>query len=70
MKHPSTDIWLSGDLRNVLRGLAVSTTAMPASEFRGGYLAALQAVAVALGVVDDDDSRSGTAFLLPPGGRQ
>ena len=70
MKHPSTDIWLSGDLRNVLRGLAVSTTAMPVSEFRGGYLAALAAVGVALGIIDDDELRTGAAFLLPPGGRQ
>lgn len=68
--HPKSEVLLVGDIRNILRGLAASTAGMIDNEFRTGYLAALVAVAVTFGAVDEDDSRSGTAFLLPPGGRQ
>lgn len=47
MRHPSTEIWLVGDLANVLRGLVATTAVMPPGEYRNGYLAAMAAVALA-----------------------
>lgn len=44
-----TEMWLTDDLGGILRGLALSADAMPASEYRAGWLAALQAVAVSVG---------------------
>ena len=67
MRHPSTEIWLVGDLANVLRdlvatalpsmgrsggGLVATTAVMPPGEYRNGYLAAMAAVALATGAVD------------------
>lgn len=47
MRLPSTEIWLVGDLANVLRGLVATTAVMPPGEYRNGYLAAMAAVALA-----------------------
>lgn len=52
MRHPSTEIWLVGDLANVLRDLVATTAVMPPGEYRNGYLAAMAAVALATGAVD------------------
>lgn len=47
MRLPSTEIWLVGDLANVLRGLVATTAVMPPGEYRNGDLAAMAAVALA-----------------------
>lgn len=50
MKPPKSEMFLSGDLHNLLRGLAASATAMPPGEFRDGYQAALVAVGLSCGI--------------------
>lgn len=51
----TTQMWLAGDLAGILRGLALSVDAMPPSDYRNGYLAALRTVGVSVGVIDPDD---------------
>lgn len=46
----TTDMYLSGDVDNLLRGLALAATALPPGQFRDGYEAALSAVAVSFGM--------------------
>ena len=53
--HPKSEVWLVGDLAGILRGLALSAESMPPSEYRTGYLAALRALGVSVGVIDRDD---------------
>lgn len=53
--HPKSEVWLVGDLAGMLRGLALSVESMPPSEYRTGYLAALRALGVSVGVIDRDD---------------
>lgn len=48
--RPTLDLHLSGDIDNLLRGLAMSADGMPPGEYRRGYAAALDAVGVALGM--------------------
>lgn len=48
--RPTLDLHLSGDIDNLLRGLAMSADGMPPGEYRRGYAAALAAVGVALGM--------------------
>lgn len=43
-------MYLDGDIRNVIRGLAVVASAMPPGDYRKGYETALVAVAVAFGL--------------------
>jgi hypothetical protein len=69
---PASDMFLLGDIRNLLRGLAAGATAMPPGEFRDGYHAALVAVGIACGIAPvvprgnssgwDDESQN--TFLL------
>ena len=51
----TTGLWLTGDLAGILRGLALATEAMPAGEYRAGYFAALRAVAVSIGAIDQGE---------------
>lgn len=45
-----TEMWLTDDLAGILRGLVVSTDAMPDGEYRRGFLAGLTAVGVSVGI--------------------
>lgn len=49
----TTDMWLTDDLAGILRGLVLSADAIPAGEYRAGWLAALRTVAVSVGVAWD-----------------
>ena len=51
--RPTLDLRLSGDIDNLLRGLAMSAGGMPAGEYRRGYEDALAAVGVALGMAPE-----------------
>jgi hypothetical protein len=57
-------MWLTRELHDTLRGLAVAATGMPASQYRDGYHAALLSMAVALGIDGD------VAPVAPPAARQ
>lgn len=48
----TTELWLTGDLAGILRGLALAVESTPAGEYRAGYFAALRAVAVSIGAID------------------
>lgn len=52
--HPKSEVWLVGDLAGILRGLMLSVESMPSSEYRTGYLAALRALGVSVGVIVQD----------------
>lgn len=52
--HPKSEVWLLADLAGILRGLALSVESMPSSDYRTGYLAALRAFGVSVGVIDQD----------------
>lgn len=57
-------MWLTRELHDTLRGLAVAAAGMPESQYRDGYHAALLSMAVALGIDGD------AAPLAPPAARQ
>lgn len=48
--HPAVNMWLTGDLHNLMRGLALTAQAIPPGAYRDGYQAALTVVTAALGV--------------------
>lgn len=48
--RPTLDLHLSGDIDNLLRGLAMSANGMAPGEYRRGYTDALAAVGVAMGM--------------------
>ena len=50
-----TGLWLTDDIRGVLRGLVHTGVSMPAGPYRAGYVSALEAVALALGAVEPRD---------------
>lgn len=52
----SSGMWLTGEIAGLLRGLTAAVAALPACEYRHGYLAALAAVALATGAVDAEES--------------
>lgn len=60
MNHPSSNMWLTGDLHNILRGLAAGAAGLPDGEYARGYQAALVAVGLAVGIERDDRHASGT----------
>jgi hypothetical protein len=43
-------MFLTGEIHNLLRGLAAGATAIPPGEFRDGYEAALVAVGLSCGI--------------------
>lgn len=45
-----SEMFLTGDLYNLLRGLAAAAAAMPPGQFRDGYEAALVAVGLSCGI--------------------
>lgn len=72
-QHPAVNMWLTGDLHNVLRGLAAGAVGFPDGEYARGYQAALVAVGLAVGMESSQTSKttdcepvrrgpSGTAF--------
>lgn len=67
MNHPSSNMWLTGDLHNMLRGLAAGAAAIPPGEYARGYQAALVAVGLAVGMEQDDrraDSAAGMSVVF------
>jgi hypothetical protein len=45
-----SDVWLSTDLHNIMRALALTVDAAAQDDYARGYRAALAALAVAIGV--------------------
>lgn len=60
MRYPElvSSVWLTNDLANLLRGLALAALPTGDSEYQAGFQAALMAVAVALGIPFDALVRS------------
>lgn len=54
---PGVGLWLTEDIAGVLRGLGHTAASMPAGTFQAGYVAALEAVALAVGAVDAQEDR-------------
>lgn len=50
-----TGLWLTDDIRGILRGLVHIAVSMPAGLYQAGYVSALEAVALALGAVEPRD---------------
>lgn len=63
--HPAVNMWLTGDLHNMLRGLAAGAAAIPPGEYARGYQAALVAVGLAVGM-DRDDRQADRGTIRTP----
>lgn len=53
-KQLTTDIILTGDMGNILKGLRLAAAGFAPGQYRDGFLAALGAVAASTGSADDD----------------
>ena len=61
-----TGLWLTDDIRGILRGLVHTAVSMPAGEYQEGYASALEAIALALGAVEPRDEPQ-RLIALPAG---
>ena len=62
----SLDVYFRDDVRNVLVALAVGAGESPSAEYRRGYMAALQAVALGFGLGDVSQRGQQVGRFDPP----